>query len=315
MLGYVLFLQEIRQSCPSFVVWIMVAISEFVVIGAPIIAAYITLCVDKSKGAFIALNFGTGHIVNDIIKMTACVYRPWVKDSRIKLATQVESSSGGYSMPSGHTSGAVEFYGSVAIIKNNKKWWIVSSLLIVLTAFSRNFLGAHTLFDVLAAILENILILLVSARIYSYIKAHEDKDIFLFVFLFLLGIASMIYVLNKSYPMDYLEDGTLLVDPMIMVNSFMKDLGLYLGIVTGWIVMRRFGKFSVEGTSKEKSIRFIVAIIPTAIMFFGLGKAFELFLDTKWSSFIGRFITFFWIMGIYPVILARFQKRKKEVNS
>lgn len=315
MLGYVLFLQEIRQSCPSFVVWIMAAISEFVVIGAPIIAAYITLCVDKSKGSFIALNFGTGHIVNDIIKMTACVYRPWVKDSRIKLATQVESSSGGYSMPSGHTSGAVEFYGSVAIIKNNKKWWIISSLLIILTAFSRNFLGAHTLFDVLVAILENILILVVSVKIYSYIKAHEDKDIFLFVFLFLLGIASMIYVLNKSYPMDYLEDGTLLVDPMTMINSFMKDLGLYLGIVTGWIVMRRFGKFSVEGTSKEKSIRFIVAIIPTAIMFFSLDKVFSLLIDTKWSSFIGRFITFFWIMGIYPVILARFQKRKKEANS
>lgn len=314
MTDYVLFLQGIRENCPQIILWIMVGISEFVVTLAPIVASYILFCVDKSKGSFIALNFGTGHLINSVVKMTFCEYRPWVKDSRIKLASQVTSSSGGYSLPSGHTTGAMNFYGSIAILKNKKRWWIAASVLVLLTGFSRNFLGAHTLLDVLVAIFENIILLFISFNIYKYINKHEDKDIYLYLILFAIGVTSVAYILLKTYPMDYLADGTLLVDPATMINSSMKDAGMFFGIITGWIIMRRFGNFKVEGSLKTRNIRFLIGVLPTALMFFFLDDLLCMFIDEKWGYFLGRCISFLWFLGIYSVILAKYQKRKNIVD-
>lgn len=307
-MDYLYFLQNIRQSNPSIIHWLMVIISEFVLTGAPVIAVYIMLCVDTSKGYWIAMNFGCGHMLNSTVKMTVCRYRPWVLDSRIELASEVEGSSGGYSLPSGHTTGAMNFYGSIAILYRKIKIYLFSGFMILLTAFARNYLGAHTVWDVLAAILENVVLLTVSTLIFKYLEKYPDKDTYIFALLVVLGIAAFLYVTFKSYPMDYLPDGSLLVDPEDMLISYYKDAGMYWAIIIGWIVTRRFSDFSVEGTRKEKVLRFITGVAPFGILFVLIPKLSLLFMSERWSGFFGRLLPFIWITTAYPLALSRYQK-------
>ena len=69
-----------------------------------------------------------------------------------------------YSFPSGHVAGSTLFYGVLAalLVSQSVSWrrcaWIVLSAfsIVVLVAFSRLYLGAHYLSDVLAAVVEGI---------------------------------------------------------------------------------------------------------------------------------------------------------------
>jgi undecaprenyl-diphosphatase len=70
----------------------------------------------------------------------------------------------GYSFPSGHTMAATVLYGVLAVllvtkVKRQRSKVLIglaASLLIVLVGFSRMYLGAHYLSDVLGAIAEGL---------------------------------------------------------------------------------------------------------------------------------------------------------------
>lgn len=97
-----------------------------------------------------------GLLLNRILKLVFHRARPRFHD-----AVQILTS---YSFPSGHTMIATVFYGSLAafVIANSKSWLlrilavVIGMALIMLVAFSRIYLGAHYLSDVLAAMAEGL---------------------------------------------------------------------------------------------------------------------------------------------------------------
>ena len=48
------------------------------------------------------LSMAIARILNSFTKLTACVYRPWVADSKIKPFKGALADATGYSLPSGH---------------------------------------------------------------------------------------------------------------------------------------------------------------------------------------------------------------------
>jgi len=95
-----------------------------------------------------------GVLLNNILKLIFHRTRPHFRDAIQALTT--------YSFPSGHTMTAAAFYGSLAAfcIAHCKSWplrilaVVIAMTLIMLVAFSRVYLGAHYLSDVLGAIAE-----------------------------------------------------------------------------------------------------------------------------------------------------------------
>ncbi|USX25229.1 phosphatase PAP2 family protein [Oxalobacteraceae bacterium OTU3CINTB1] len=98
----------------------------------------------------LVLSVPCGMLLNVLLKVTFQRSRPVFEEPLVTLAT--------YSFPSGHASAATLFYGLVACyVMIARKGWSVRlgtaaacTVMILLVAFSRVYLGAHYLSDVLA---------------------------------------------------------------------------------------------------------------------------------------------------------------------
>lgn len=310
MMEYLYFLQNVREACPGFINMVFVGISEFVIKIAPAILVLIMLCIDNEKGYRLGFIFGSGQYVNGLVKLTACVYRPWVKDSRLHVAKEVEESATGYSFPSGHTTAATDFYGGLALWLKKRWVTILAVILTLLTAFARNWLGAHTLWDVLMAMGENVVVLIVCFYVFKCLDKNPKKDIWVLIVAIVLVIIGIIFIEFKSYPLDSAEDGSILVDPFVLMRDFWKDTGMWLGITCGWVMNRRAGKFKVDGSVLTRVIRGVVGL-GLFIVLHKFGEAAVLnVMPPNIGSFCGRFMSHFFIYGLYPLIVGIIQKKR-----
>lgn len=95
-----------------------------------------------------------GWALNKLLKLLFHRARPHFSDTIQTLTS--------YSFPSGHTMISTVFYGSLALflITRTRRWPVrifiatFAAIMILLVAFSRVYLGAHYLSDVLAAVAE-----------------------------------------------------------------------------------------------------------------------------------------------------------------
>lgn len=80
---YLLLLQEFRCSINDAWTPFMEWISHFAVTYLLIVPTFIYWCVDKKKGLYILASFSLARAVNAVVKLTACAYRPWIRDARV----------------------------------------------------------------------------------------------------------------------------------------------------------------------------------------------------------------------------------------
>ena len=159
---YLLFLQNLRAEAPNFINSLLLFISEFAAGSLPVVIIVVFYwCIDKRTGQRMGLCFAGATMVTQLIKNIACVYRPWKQDARLQIAPEAAATATGYSFPSGHATLAASFYGNIAAyLKKYSKWWILPCVLLtLLTAFARNWLGAHTLQDVLVGMMIALVVL------------------------------------------------------------------------------------------------------------------------------------------------------------
>lgn len=138
------------------VMWIITSLHASVVVCTVAVLVGIYLWRRRRRYWVVALwlsVFG-GLLLNKLLKLVFHRARPQFDDPLLTLTS--------YSFPSGHTMIATVFYGALAVfvIANSKSWPLrifsvaIAMALIMLVAFSRIYLGAHYLSDVLGAMAE-----------------------------------------------------------------------------------------------------------------------------------------------------------------
>lgn len=143
-----------RLKTMRYVTWLgstVVASSITTVVGI-----YLLLSRRRYWFAALVLSVAGGAILNRLLKSAFQRARPRLDDPIFTFT--------GYSFPSGHTLTATVVYGCLAalIVANTKNRMVrviailSASLLIALVAFSRIYLGAHYLTDVLGAVAEGL---------------------------------------------------------------------------------------------------------------------------------------------------------------
>ena len=292
---YLLLLQNFRNVVGdffnSFFAFITNIAVDYYIILIPLIIYWVS---DKKKGMFIYCTYGVGNLINAFLKVTFCVYRPFIKDTRVKPLESVLAGATGYSFPSGHATCVSSTY--IPLVNRFKKHTavlVMSIIMIALTMFSRNYVGVHTPQDVLVGLLTGFVSLGICLVIEKYIEAHPNHDKFVLLLATIITLATVAYVYFKSYPMDYVN-GELLVDPNKMrINSFTGP-GLFYGTVWAWYLERKISKINIEGTTYQKTIRAVVGAL--------LVVAYYTIIVSPISKLANNYIVYFLMQASIPLL-------------
>ncbi len=307
---YLLLLQNLRNATGGIFDEFFNGLSKIDVDIMFLLPFVIFWCVDRKWGYRFMTWYTGAELLNGIIKLTVCAYRPWIRSDLIEPAGDSKVAATGYSFPSGHTTLATLVYGGPAVWQWNKRRWvsIICIILLVLTAFSRNFLGVHTPQDVVVGFGATAILMYIIAKLQDKLEGNEKMLDYLTIAGVVLVIAVLIYITVKPYPMDYI-DGELIVDPQKMMKDTFKSAGMFLGFVLGSYVERHKIHYVIpEGAKNLPIITFIGAVIVLSWKEY-LGSAiFVQMLGANWGNFIARFIMLFFAIAIYPVLIKKWCK-------
>lgn len=251
-ISYLLFLQDFRHTIHDAWTPFMQTVSLFAITYLVCIPVFIYWCVNKRKGLYTLASFYMCVAVNETIKLTACIYRPWVRDPRILPAGNATATAGGYSFPSGHTAAATPLYGGIAVgfwAQKATRWLsVLCGMGLLMTGFSRNYLGVHTPQDVAVGLMLGVLVLWAMARVFGYLEKYPQKENWFLLGGFLYGLLALIYAAYKPYPLDYM-DGKLLADPYRMTTDAYFFMGGLMAFCVSRYVEKRWVRFTPTGLS------------------------------------------------------------------
>ena len=301
-IDYLLLLQSFRDLSGHIFDNFFLTVTRFGEIAIPaMFMSFVYWCWNKKAGIYIIWSYMFGFITNMFLKTTACIYRPWILDSRVVPLEQAFPAATGYSFPSGHTAGAMTTWGSTAVIFwKNKYIRYVCMGLILLIMFSRNYLGVHTPQDVIVSFLVCLFILFIVKKILKWESEGKNRDLVLIGIITLINILLLLYVNLKNYPMDYIN-GQLLFNPCPVKTDSFARIGTAMGIFYGWLLEKRFINFNPKmGNYLHKIIRGIIGFaVVYLISSFG-ETVFVNYIGEKAGLFVDYFVIGLFITFIYP---------------
>ena len=304
---YLLFLQDLRNATGGVFNEFFNAVSKVAVDVMPFLAFVVFWCVSRKWGYRYLLTLGIGELLNGIIKLTVCAYRPWIRSELIEPAGDSKVAATGYSFPSGHTMSATETYGTTFAWQKKKRKWLAvfCAVMIALTGFSRNFLGVHTPQDVIVGFAEAAILIVIVGAVQNKIDGNEEMLDFLTLVGILSVIGTLLYITKKSYPMDYV-DGVLLVDPQKMMNDSFKACGAFLGLMTGSYIERHYIHYEIPTGSKNLPILGFVGFLLTfSWKVYFAPATIVAALGGHWGNFVARFILWFFVTAVWPVCIKK----------
>ena len=369
---YLLYLQQFRETVGSILTPLMNAVTKLSAGFLPIaMMCMIYWAFDRKAGRKILAGLGGGLFINGFLKLTFCVYRPWIRDTRILPYGDSKTAATGYSFPSGHTTRATAMFGGSGLWFMEKKHSVVAGLLFVLvflTMFSRNYLGVHTPQDVLVgfistysfpsghttratamfggsglwfmekkhSVVAGLLFVLVFLTMFSrnYLGVHTPQDVLVgfistAVMMYLTGwlelwsekekkrdlmilvagllicIAAVLYYEYKPYPLDYLPDGSLLVDPAKMRGDAYEGVGF----IASFVICRILEKRQLDFDRISQKLRLFISIFALIPLYWWINTGCPYIIE-EISRSLGKFLRFglgiIYIMVLVPgtVVLA-----------
>jgi len=251
------------------------------------------------------LNVGLARFLMQFLKLSFCVYRPYVRSAEL---VPLEEASG-YSFPSGHSITATSNYGTLARCYRKYRsifWFFI--VLILLALFSRNYIGVHTPQDVIVGAALGTAVVILAPMLWDWIEQDAKRDYFFLFGGVALTVLFLLYITLKSYPADYTAEGKLIVDSAKMVKDGYKDAGRFFGLTLGWFEERRFVRFSMAVPTAQKVSRclfdgmllivFEKTLIPTVAGQFG-----------AWGYFVMMAAELFVLTAAYPLLFKMVESR------
>jgi hypothetical protein len=178
----------------------------------------------------------------------------------------------------------------------------------LLVGFSRNYLGVHTPQDVLVGMAAGLLVMWLTLRLLRWVDAHPDKDWVVVCIGIVLGVGVALYAAFKLYPEDY-RNGKLLVDGAKMANDTYKGVGWCTAILVGWILERRFIRFTTDGIPMMRRIaRIVLGLLGYYFLNLVLIPIFKDWIPGIPGTILTCFIQMFYITFIVPCLIRFLEK-------
>lgn len=198
-------------------------------------------CIDKRRGYYLLLVGFTGTILNQMLKITFCIPRPWVLDPSFSIVEAARAQATGFSFPSGHTQNAVGTFGGIAYTTKRRSVRIVCIILALLIAFSRLYLGVHTPLDVGVSLLAAAALVFALAPVPEEAKRRSNYLLHVWMLMLLPALIFLLYALH-------VRSGS--SGDLTNFNSAVKNAWCMLGGVAGIILTifldERFLRFETQ---------------------------------------------------------------------
>ncbi|MEE0840335.1 MAG: phosphatase PAP2 family protein [Acutalibacteraceae bacterium] len=277
------FLEGIRNSVLDAIVSVVTLFGEETIFMA--ISMMIFWCVDKWQGYYLLLTGFAGTVINQTLKMTFKIPRPWIKDPNFKIVEAAREAATGYSFPSGHTQTSVGMFGGIARVNKNKALRIICIIMCVLVPFSRLYLGVHTPLDVAVSV--GIALILIFAGYPLFSKAKEKPAVMygILVVMTAMVTAALLYFLLGNHQNDE--------NLASAIKNACTLLGCILGLIVVYTVDSKVTDFSTEAVWWVQIIKVLGGIVLVLCVKEGLRAPFELIFG---NELVARGVRYFMIV-------------------
>ncbi len=311
-ISILLFLQDFRNGWGKVFADFFLKMTFFGELNTVLVMmAMIYWAINKELGTYLLMGWSGNRLINGALKVTACAYRPWIRDARIIPYGNSIKTATGYSFPSGHVMNASTVFGGIAVHKNMPTVLRIFALLFVLlVALSRMFLGVHTPQDVIVGVAAGMLVMFLIFMMMQWIEKHTDKDWIVALIGTGLLIMLAIYAAVKPYPIDYDAEGKILVDGAKMANDTFKGVGWGIAFLLGWVLERRFVKFSTDISLEKKLTRIVIGLICYYVVSMIIVPLIKSWIDGYAGTIISCFIQMFFVSFIFPFGIKFFEKKE-----
>ena len=270
-----------------------------------VLAVVMFWCVNKSQGLYLLSVGCFGTTVNQFLKITCRVPRPWVRDPDFTIVESARADATGYSFPSGHTQNSVGTFGCLAM--GAKKNWarILFIALAVLTAFSRMYLGVHTPSDVLVSAVIALVMVLAMYPLFRGLEEKPERGLWILLGLFAVNVLYVLYANLWQFPAD--------VDPENLehgVKNAAKLMGALLGMAIGYGIDLKWIRFKTEATVVGQILKCVLGLAIVLAIKEGLKPVLG---SGSLSSAVRYGLITLFAAGVWPMTFPFFAKlgRKK----
>ncbi|MDR2957737.1 MAG: phosphatase PAP2 family protein, partial [Coriobacteriales bacterium] len=247
-------------------------------------------CADKHSAYLVGLTFFISGLLVQGMKIGFRIDRPWIIDPSLKPVESAIPAATGYSFPSGHTQSAVALFGSMAMRLKRISVKIACIVIIILVAFSRMYLGVHTLLDVGVSLIITALVVVIISKLLSGESVDKKRAQFLAVSVVVCSII-VIVVASLFYSSGTIEQAYL--------TDCLKAAGASIGFAIGMYIERIYIDFSVKTRGIQwQVVKYAIGITGVLLIKEGLKLVFGtgLVIDT-----VRYFLISTWVSVFFPL--------------
>jgi len=296
----IIWLQEQRTAFLDFLFETITMLGEEPIIIA--ILGFVFWSVNKIIGKRLAITVFISVGLNSILKIIFGRLRPFqVNQDIINLRPETSYS---YAMPSGHTQSAATIYFGLAYFFKKKSLWIIATILTVLVALSRMYLGVHYLTDVLVGGLLALGVIFLLNKWLDQVK-KPNKIYFIIGYLSLLVL--LIFVIIKAITISDAHEF------FLEIEQLAKMIGALNGFILGIYLEERYVNFNNHKILYKNILRFIIGIVLVFAVRLSLKAIFDLIINpdsislTKFQAIMASLLDYLryavmvvFGIGIYP---------------
>ena len=270
-----------------------------------VLAVVIYWCVSKPQGLYLLSVGCLGTTVNQALKITCRVPRPWVRDPNFTIVEAARADATGYSFPSGHTQSVFGVFGCLARDAKRRTFSIIYILIAVLVGFSRMYLGVHTPADVGVSVAAAFILVFVMHPLFRDLDENPMKGVRILLALVAINLLFLVYATCWPFPAD--ADAEQLAHG---VSNAAKLTGALTGMAIGyWIDMKKV-RFQTQAPLLGQICKIVFGLLIVLAIKEGLKP---LLGGGIWSGVIRYGLITVFAAGIWPMTFSGFAKlgRKK----
>ena len=260
-------------------------------------------CVNKRAAYVIGVAFFFSGLTVQCMKICFRTDRPWVTDPALRPVPSALVNSTGYSFPSGHTQSAAALFGSLGAQAKRKAIKALCFSAVAPVAFSRLYLGVHTLPDVAVSLLITFALVWITTKVFTAenIDATINKkrefivSLIMTVFAATVTVIAAVLYFNKAIEKNYVSDCA-------------KAAGAGVAFAAGMFIERVYIGFPVKAKSIfRQCVKFALGLAVTLAIKEGLKPLIGTGLIADMFRY---FLMIAWVTVLFPMIIKRLARLK-----